>query len=890
MIYLDHLLQATGGVLRYAGKQGRFDGFSHDTRQLLPGELFVAVRGEHSDGHDYLLDAAQRGASGLLIEGRALSGLSEQALVALEQAGVALIAVDDTRSALQHYARAILERWRPVVIAVTGSTGKTSTKEAIATILASHFATFRSWQNYNDLLGLPLSLGRLEERHEYAVIELGCDHPGEISELCRIAQPQIGVLTNISPTHLQYFGTLERLAAELGSLLSALPEEGYAVYNGDDPLVRPMTEQIRTRRASFNPSTAYDMQITWEGLSFRLDEAGRRPATGRRPAAPLHEKSGEASHALHNEAGRFSSRLLGAHHASTMLAACAVGQICGLRAEEMLPALANVGPLPGRLNPLAGVCGSRLLDDSHNAAPEAVIAGLRALRALPAGRRIAVLGDMLGLGDFEEEAHLLVGREATRRADYLVTRGERAALIADAAQRAGMPAARIVVTSTHEDAAKAARQVLEAMDNGQTDEKVADVILIKGSEGTRMERVTELLLADPVQAPERLVRQTPGWKQIVMMRAERPTWVEIDLSAIANNARRIKELVGPQVRVLASLKADAYGHGVLKVARTVLLNGVSMLGVATVSEAVPLREAGINVPILVFGYVPLWQMREAVRLDLTVTLYALEAAHALSRAALALRRIVKAHVKIDTGMGRLGIRAEQIDEVLAFMRAVRLLPGIEIEGLFTHFAMADTQEPLHAREQLARFQRVLHALEAEQLRPPLVHAANSAALLSLPEARFDMVRPGIALYGLDPSAEVRLPQGFRPALAFKTQVAQVKTIPAGEGISYGCTYVTERPTRVAVLPVGYADGFRRAPANWGVVLIHGQEAPILGRVCMDQCMIDVSHIPEVRMGDEVVLIGRQNGASLSAEQVAQRLGTINYEVVSEILARVPRVD
>nr|MDQ2715459.1 alanine racemase [Chloroflexota bacterium] len=453
-----------------------------------------------------------------------------------------------------------------------------------------------------------------------------------------------------------------------------------------------------------------------------------------------------------------------------------------------------------------------------------------------------------------------------------------------------MLAARIVVTSTHEDAAKAARQVLEATESGQTGERAADVILVKGSEGIRMERVTELLMAEPAQAPEHLVRQTPGWKQIVMMRAERPTWVEIDLSAIANNARRIKDLVGPQVRVLASLKADAYGHGALKVARTVLLNGASMLGVATVSEAAPLREAGINAPILVFGYVPLWQMREAVRLDLTVTLYVLEAAHALSRAALALGRTIKAHVKIDTGMGRLGIRAEQIDEVLAFMRAVRLLPGMEIEGIFTHFAMADTRESLYARQQLARFQQVLRALEAEQLRPPLVHAANSAALLSLPEARFDMVRPGIALYGLDPSAEVRLPQGFRPALAFKTQVAQVKTIPAGEGISYGCTYITERPTRVAVLPVGYADGFRRAPTNWGAVLIHGQEAPLLGRVCMDQCMIDVSHIPGVRMGDEVVLIGRQKGVSLSAEQVAQRLGTINYEVVSEILARVPRVD
>ena len=377
-----------------------------------------------------------------------------------------------------------------------------------------------------------------------------------------------------------------------------------------------------------------------------------------------------------------------------------------------------------------------------------------------------------------------------------------------------------------------------------------------------------------------------------LWRADRPTWVEIDLSAIANNTRQIKKLVGPQVRILASLKADAYGHGAVKVARTVLHNGSSMLGVATVSEAKPLREAGIDAPILVFGYVPPWQMREAVRLGLTITLYALEAAYALSRAALALAQSVKVHVKVDTGMGRLGIRAEQVDEILALVREIQVLPGLEMEGIFTHFAMADAdaRDLSHAYLQLARFQQVLLAFEREGLRPPLVHAANSAALLSLQEARFDMVRPGIALYGLDPSTEVPIPEDFRPALSFKTQVSQVKVIPAGEGISYGCTYKTDRPTRIAVLPVGYADGFRRAPANWGSVLLHGQDAPILGRVCMDQCIIDVSHIREARVGDEVVLIGRQGEALLTAEMVAQRLGTSNYEVVSAILARVPRVD
>jgi alanine racemase len=315
-----------------------------------------------------------------------------------------------------------------------------------------------------------------------------------------------------------------------------------------------------------------------------------------------------------------------------------------------------------------------------------------------------------------------------------------------------------------------------------------------------------------------------------------------------------------------------------------------MLGVATVSEAAPLREAGVNAPILVFGYVPPWQMREAVRLGLTVTLYSVESAQALARAALALRQTVKVHVKVDSGMGRLGIRAEQVEEVLALVGEILALSNLELEGIFTHFAMADTLDQAHVRIQLARFQDVLLTLEQQGLRPPLVHAANSAATISLPEARFDMVRPGIALYGLDPSDEVCLPEGFRPALSFKTQVAQVKVIPAEEYISYGCTYITEHPTRVAVLPVGYADGFRRAPANWGCVLIHGQEAPILGRVCMDQCMVDVSQILQTRVGDEVVLIGRQGQATLTAEQVAQRLGTSNYEVVSAILARVPRVD
>jgi alanine racemase len=901
MIYLDHLLKATQGSIYHPGKHIQFQAFSHDSRQVSPGEMFVAVHGERGDGHEYVLDALRKGASGLLVEGRTFRHLSEQTRTILTQSEATILLVEDTRRALQHYARTILDLWHPTVIAVTGSVGKTSTKEAIATVLSSQFTTFRSWQNYNDMLGIPLSLGRLEAQHEYAVLELGCDHPGEIATLCRMVRPHIGILTNISPVQLQYFNSIAQLATEFGTLLTTLSAGGHFFYNPQDAVARALIEHYSTTHQhsritlhplhglpSFTSSATteaceldrHSIELSWQGTSYKNGAAEQSNGTTTRQVT-------------------LQSSLLGAHSAATMTAAYQVALSRGIYPYKAAQALQTLKPLPGRLNPLPGIRNTMLLDDTHNAAPASVLAGLRTLDALTphGGCRIAVLGDMLNLGEFSEAAHRDVGQQTAGLVDYLITRGERAAQIAEAALQAGLDSEHLIMTSTHEDAAQAVRRIIErhpreqnSTNNNAQTEQPAHVILIKGSEETRMERVTEMLMARPWEASEKLVRQTPGWKKTFFMHAERPTWIEVDLNAIGSNTRHIKSLVGPDTRVLVALKADAYGHGALKVARTVLQNGASMVGVATVTEAIPLRDANITAPILVFGYVPRWQMREAVRLSVSVTLYSREEAQALSYAALTLNKTVKVHVKVDTGMSRLGIRFEQLDEILALVRDVNELPGLELEGLYMHFAQSDNADQTHARLQLERFQGVLATLEEQGLRPPIVHAANSGAIITLPEAHFDMVRPGIAVYGLDPSSDVPLPEGFRPALSFKTQVSQVKWIPAGEGISYGSTYITEHPTCIAVLPVGYADGFRRAPYHWGSVLIHGQEAPLLGRVCMDQCMVDVTHIPDVHMDDEVVLIGRQGEAILSAEMVAERLGTSNYEVVAEILARVPRVD
>jgi alanine racemase len=357
------------------------------------------------------------------------------------------------------------------------------------------------------------------------------------------------------------------------------------------------------------------------------------------------------------------------------------------------------------------------------------------------------------------------------------------------------------------------------------------------------------------------------------------------VDAIAQNVRCIKTHIGPSVRLLAVLKADAYGHGTVKVARTALNNGASYCGVASVNEAVQLRQAGITAPVLVLGYTPAWQAREALRHDITITMYDQDVARAFSRAAIELRAEARAHVKVDTGMGRLGLLPDQVTD---FVRHVRGLPGLTLEGIFTHFSVADESDLDYTRWQLERFQHVLDALRAQSITFPLVHAANSAAILRLPESHFTMVRLGLAMYGLAPSPAVTLPAEMRRALTWKTSIAQVKRLPPGSFVSYGNTYQTQGAETIAVIPVGYADGFRRAPQHWGQVLVKGQRAPIVGRVCMDQTMINITHIPDVRVGDEVVLIGNQGQETITAEQVAQRLGTINYEVVSAIMARVPR--
>lgn len=362
------------------------------------------------------------------------------------------------------------------------------------------------------------------------------------------------------------------------------------------------------------------------------------------------------------------------------------------------------------------------------------------------------------------------------------------------------------------------------------------------------------------------------------------TWLQVDLDAISDNFRLVCETAGTDV--LAVVKADAYGLGAVAVAH-VLEPLCAFLGTANIAEALELRRSGIRKPILVLGRMPVSAFPEAVREDIRMPIFLWEDAEALSAEALRQGKTAAFHFAVDTGMGRIGFQATEGSADLC--ARIGKLPGIYAEGLFSHFASADSADLSDAREQAQLFARFDEMLKARGIHIPIRHMNNSAGIMNFP-ADHEMVRSGIVNYGMYPSDEVdpaKLP--IRPVVEWLTRVAYVKELPAGRKISYGGVYTTRRDTLVATLPVGYADGYRRSLTGQGHVLIRGQRAPIIGRVCMDQLMVDVTDIPDVTIGDKAVLIGRSGDEEITADLLARLTGTINYEIICGISRRTPRV-
>ncbi|MGN0466363.1 MAG: alanine racemase [Lachnospiraceae bacterium] len=361
----------------------------------------------------------------------------------------------------------------------------------------------------------------------------------------------------------------------------------------------------------------------------------------------------------------------------------------------------------------------------------------------------------------------------------------------------------------------------------------------------------------------------------------------IDLDAIKKNMEEVKKAVGDSTKVMAIIKADGYGHGSVACAKALRKMGVDAFGVAIIEEGVILRKNGIKQPILILGYTSEYQMSRMIQYQLTQTVFELEMAKNISKYAVALNKKAKIHIKIDTGMNRIGFK--DCDENIAVIKEISKLPNIEITGAFTHFARADEKDKKAALKQLERYTNFVNKLEENGIHIPTKHISNSAGIIDFPQARFDMVRSGIMTYGLYPSDEVSKEFPLYPAFSLKSHIIYLKEVEEGEGISYNHIYVTKRKSKIATIPVGYADGYPRALSSKGRVLIRGQYAPIVGRICMDQFMVDVTDIEGVSVLDDVTLVGKDGENTISVEEVANMAGSFNYEFVCGISKRVPRV-
>ncbi|HVU09835.1 MAG TPA: alanine racemase [Phototrophicaceae bacterium] len=846
MISLYDILEAANGQL--FGEPGAqiFSDFCFDSRFAAESNLYVALKNDWGDGHQYMYEAVQRGATGVLCTRPP----------EFDTEGLSVILVKDTNSALMKWSYYTLNKLGPQVIGVTGTSGKSVTVEAITHVLQTRYGVQKSIGDTNGRLSLPMTLAKLTSDHKIVVLELGAAQPGEMSEMVLSVQPQVGVITRIGADDRS--DTADQLAQEDSLLIEYLPTTGLAVLNYDDDRSRALASRTRAKALTVGLEgfgadfTAYNLVLGATGTGFDV-------------------RYGQNRHV-----GRWSP-LLGNHQLYAILSALAVGTHYDIAPADALKALTNLMPLPGRMNPLNGVDGALLIDDSFSADPQSALAALDWLHKITDDkhRAIFMFGDMDNLGEYNQRGHRIIGQRAADAVDLFVTIGTDAALAGRAALDQGMDARKVRITYSIQDA------VAQLKDQNALSSD--DIVLIKGGPSARTELLTRALLANDADAallPR--VNQFNDGDQL--LRPIRPSWVDIDLDALANNVRGLKSIIGDKVMLIAVVKANAYGHGAISVARTALLNGAEYLAVASMQEAVELRSAGIEAPILVMSYTPAQAIRQAVRQNITITLYDLDLAHAYDRAAREAGGTLRVHVKVDTGMGRLGVMAS---DAMVFFRQILGLSHLEFEGIYTHFSMAD-EDLSYTLEQVKTFKQILTPLRAAGFNFKYIHAANSAGTLVSKETHFNAVRTGLAMYGLSPSELAAVPSDFRPVLSWKTVVAQVKTLPPGHPVGYGGTYYAKDTERIAVIPVGYSDGLRRSPQYWGHVLVKGQFAPIIGRVSMEKTTINVTDIPDVSIGDEVVLIGRQGSQQITADEIARRLGTISYEVLCSVVPRAPR--
>ncbi len=846
MISLYDMLEAADGQLFGEPVVEIFTDLAVDVAHVVQGSLFVALRSNRGDGHLHIEEAVARGALGVVC----------MEPPDFDTDGITVMIVRDAEQALMNWARIVMEKLGTTVIAVTGAAGKSTARDAVTSVLSMRYNVYSHPGNFSGRLGLPLSLGRLSAEHELAVLTLDADQPGGMAELVSIVQPLVGLVTTVGASTSLHSLMDDPAANEMMTLIGGVPEGGLAVLNFDDPHARQMSEGAKASVFSFGID------------SFGADLLAYNIVIGR------YKTGFDLRYGSERLVGHWT-RLLGRHQLYAVMGALAVGLGYQIPLEDGLRAIRKLEPLPGRLRPLSGTRNSLLVDDTFRVNQQSFTAALEWLGSVreDEGRLFVVVGDVDEHEMSVQRTHRQLGEQIAGVADVLVTQGNLAAITGRAALDFGMARNQVRMTFSYHYTCAVLRDMVGPH----------DVILVKGNRLAGMGEVVRRLLRDDADRPligladEDSDADLPS--QPLM-----PSWVEVDLSVTASNMRKLRELVAPEVAVMAVVADDALGHGAVGVASTALFNGANYLGVGSLAEAVALRDAGLEAPILIMGHISPWALRDAIRFDLSVSISSLQVARLANRVAAEMRKPLRVHIAIDSGMGRLGLSPGQ---VLGFFRNLMSLKNLQIEGIFTELAAAAI-DPAYTRDQLATFEEQFRPLLATGISIPYVHAADTAAILRHPESHYTMVRVSASLHGLSPGRRVRLPDGIRPSLSWKTVIAQTKALPRSSYVGEGLSYRAEEEQRIAVIPVGFADGLAATPQPWREVLVRGRRVPVIGRIGANEATLNVSDVPAVREGDEVVLIGHQGDEMIAIEEVAGWLDTDVTEVLVSILPRVPR--
>lgn len=767
-----------------------------------------------------------RFATQALAEGASMALVSRQHGEVATGPGHAVVVVDDPLAALQALAAEARRRFTGTVVAITGSNGKTTVKEMLALALGSERQVTASPMSYNSQVGVALSLLALEAEAEVALVECGISQPGEMARHRDMASPSLGILTSIGDAHIEGLRNRETTAHEKAALFADLPSVGWVLVHEGERLGRAALAAVGARELTVGgPEADFELRLSSGG--FRL-KRGRTQVEVELPQAPVHLLEDAA------------------------LAAAAALEL-GASPQAVASGLRLWQPAPMRLEISTTPRGILLINDAYTSDPASMEAALLALRQHRGrGATVAVLGGMAQLGKLRQAAHQRVGRRVLELGiGRLIGVGEGGAEIAAAALAAGMPPERVHSVSEPTEAALILDETCRS----------GDRVLLKASRPERLERLAALLFDSLASAR-----------------------LTIDLDALIDNFRAVRQAAGAGTGVMAVVKSFGYGLDSVRVAKALERAGADYFAVAYPDEGLALRDHGITTPILVANVLP-HEIDKLVRYGLSAQVSSPVLAELLAAEATRQRRTVRAHLKVDTGMGRAGASPS---EVLELARQVAGSPWLLLEGLMTHFASADepTQDDF-TREQIRRFSAVEEELTQAGFGLRWVHAAASAALARFPEARFSMVRAGLSLFGYAAPTPV-LPQ--RPVLRLTTMVVAVKELPAGHAVGYGRSFVTgDQPRRIALVALGYSDGYPWALSNRGWMSLRGERCPVVGRVSMDVTTIDVTSVTgPVEPGEEVVVFGPEPGEP-SLLELANLAGTIPYELLTRISPRVRRI-